>query len=70
MKTKQTVANTAQKKGDLLDIDNDNLQHTKLLWGLTTSEQLHMIKNRKNIVRMAMQGALRGLYVAWWRTKG
>lgn len=48
-KLKQMVANTSQK-GDILDIDNDNLQHTKLLWGLTTSKILNIIKNRKNIV--------------------
>lgn len=48
-KLKQMVANTPQK-GDILDIDNDNLQHTKLLWGLTTSKLLNIIKNRKNIV--------------------
>lgn len=33
-KIKQMVANTSQK-GDILDIDNDNLQHTKLLWKAT-----------------------------------
>lgn len=48
-KIKQMVANTSQK-GDILDIDNDNLQNTKLLWGLTTSQLLNIIKNRKNIV--------------------
>lgn len=45
-KIKQMVANTSQK-GNILDIDNDNLLHTKLLWGLTTSELLNVIKNRK-----------------------
>ncbi len=41
---KQTVANTSKKR-DILDIDNDNLQHTKLLWGLTTSKLLNIFKN-------------------------
>ncbi len=43
-KIQQTVANTSKKR-DILYIDNDNLQHTKLLWGLTTSKLLNIFKN-------------------------